>query len=498
MFTELVSVGPGLDWQAWFTVGVIVAIVLALVKEMARPDVIFLGALGLLLVTGLVTPEAAFHGFASPIVLTIGALYVVAAGVQRTQALGFLDGVLLPKTRHLPRVLLRIMPLTSLLSAFMNNTPIVAMLMPRVQQWAARNNLPASKVLLPLSYAAILGGLTTLIGASTNIVVSGLLKSAGYGGLGMFDLTWVGVPVALIVLTYFVLIGHRTLPDRSKQKQPFEDGLRDCLFELRVEHRTPLIGKTVEESGLRALGDAYLAHLRRGDLVVQASPREILRGGDVLVFTGQARALDRLLEYPGLCRVVPSVAEDDYETLPLYEAVVAPSSTLVGQTLRETHFREHYGGVVLAIQRQDERLDGSLGRTPIKAGDLLLIEAWNGFDKRWNEHREEFYLVAARREEQKKPLKRKAPLALLILTAMIAAFVTGIVPLVTAAFTAALAMIGLRCLQVAEARKAVDVSVLIVIAAALGIGHAAEATGWLPAWRPCCSGLPKGFRSTSC
>ncbi|GIV60641.1 MAG: hypothetical protein KatS3mg043_1730 [Rhodothermaceae bacterium] len=238
-----------------------------------------------------------------------------------------------------------------------------------------------------------------------------------------------------------------------------------------------MIGQTVEAAGLRALGAAYLAHIHRGEHLIPATPDEILQAGDVLTFVGNATALDGLLDRPGLERVVSPVEAREDRALPLYEAVVAATSSLVDRTLREANFREEYGGVVLAIQRKDEQLAGPLGRIPLKAGDLLIIEAKQGFDQRWNARRDEFYLVAPRRPELKKPQPGKAPVAVVLLLGMVAASAAGWLPLVTAAFAAALAMIVTRCLSLAEARRSVDVSVLIVIAAALGLGKAVELTG---------------------
>ncbi|MFB3132949.1 MAG: SLC13 family permease, partial [Rhodothermales bacterium] len=346
-----------------------------------------------------------------------------------------------------------------------------------VQQWARRTGLPASKLLIPLSYAAIVGGMVTLIGTSTNIIVSGLLVEAGFPALGLFDLTWVGVPAVLSVVGYFALVGHRLLPDRGVGPPIFDDGLKECLFEMRVGASSPMAGQTVEEAGLRNLGEAFLVHLRRRERLVPASPQEVLEPGDVLTFTGNAAMLDHLMQRPGLERNVSAVETDAFETLPLFEAVVADTSSLVGKSLREVQFRERYGGVVLAIQRRHERVSGPLGRLPVQAGDLLLIEARDGFDQRWNANRDEFYLVAARRPTQTKPPPRKASVALLILGVMIVLMTTRLVPLVTAAFVAALAMMVTQCLSASQASRAVNLQVLVVIAAALGLGHAVAQTG---------------------
>ena len=468
---------PEIEVQAWITLSVIVGIAVALFREVARPDVIFLGGLGVLLLAGTITPEDAFAGFSNTAVMTVGALFVVAAGIQQTEALSVLDRVFFGTTTALRWALPRIMVPTACLSAFLNNTPVVAMLIPRVQEGAQRLGIPASKFLIPLSYASIVGGMVTLIGTSTNIIVSGLLVEAGLPALGLFDLTWIGLPAAFVVVIYFALGGHRLLPDGGDGPPIFEDGLKDCLFEVRVKSRAALVGKTIEEAGLRALGEAFLVHVRRRQHLMPAAPSEVIEPGDVLTFTGNAAMLDHLLQRPGLERKVSAVEAGGVETLPLFEAVVAASSSLVGKSLRDSQFRERYGGVVLAIQRRSARVEGPLGRIPIEAGDLLLIEAGAGFDARWNANRTEFYLVAPRRLKQATPQPRKAPIALLILTAMIVLVATKVLPLVTAAFAAALAMIATRCLSTTEAGRALDLQVLVLIAAALGLGRAVVNTG---------------------
>ncbi len=466
-----------LGWQAWVTLGAVILMVAALVREWARPDLVFLGTLGLLLLAGVLTPQEAFSGFSNPAMLTVAALFVVAAGLQHTEALAFLDRLIFPRRPTAGQAVFRLMLPISALSAFLNNTPIVAIFLPRVQQWAERHNLAPSKLLVPLSYAAIVGGMITLIGTSTNLLISGLMIQAGLPGLRMFDLTWVGLPVAMAVIAFFALIGHRLLPDRRQDGAGFEDGLRECLFELRVTPGSQLAGQSVEEAGLRALGEAYLVHLRRDARIIPAAPEQTLQGGDVLTFVGSARMIDSLLEREGLERILPAVEEDARQTLPLFEAVVAPSSSLVGKTLREVHFREQYGGVVLGIQRQGQRIESSLGRTPILQGDLLLIEARNGFDRRWNTRRDEFYLVAPRRPERSRPRPRQAPIALVLFATMVFVAAMGWLPLVTAAFAGALGMILTRCLSGSEARQALDAQVLVIIAAALGIGQAVGRSG---------------------
>ena len=459
-----------LTWEAWLTLAVVVGLVGALVRDLARPEVLLLGALAPLLATGVLTPETAFAGFSNSAPLAVGALFVVAAGVQATGALAVADRLLFRPSGGVGLVTVQMMTVTAVLSAFLNNTPLVAMLMPRVQAWCARTGVAPSKLMIPLSYAAIVGGSATLIGTSTNLLVSGLMEDAGVGGFGLFTLSVVGVPVAVSVVAYFGLIGHRLLPDRGADDAgpvPAE-----CLFELRVGEA--LAGRTVEGAGLRALGEAFLVHIQSADDVVPAAPEAVLRAGDVLLFTGALDTRDRLLALPGL-ESASAVERPASGALVVYEAVVAADSPLAGRTLRQANFREAYGGAVLGVRRRDATLRGGLGRVPLREGDLLFVEAPPAFAQRWGRDRDSFYVVAPVRAAR--PAAGRAPVALLILVGVVGVSAAFGVSIVTTSFLGALAMVVTRCLTWAEARRAVDLPVLLVIVAALGLGQAIEQTG---------------------
>ena len=461
-----------MSWQAWFTLGALAMMVVALVRGWARTDMVLLGTLGLLLVAGIVDPVEAFAGFANPAVIAIVSLFVVAAGVDRTGALGFLDGLLRPRSRRPGPAVSRLMLPTALLSGVLNNTPIVAMLIPRVQAWQSTG--PASsKLLIPLSTAAIVGGWLTLIGTSTNVVVHGLLQAEGLAGFGFFTLTWVGVPAVILVTAYYALLGHRLLPEGQK---PAETVARGYHFEMRVGQNAPFIGQTVEGAGFRTLGNAYLARVRRkDDGVHEATPDTVLLPGDVLTFVGGSAALDALQLRPGLERTVPALDSPDPADSLLFEVVVAARSQIEGKTLREIGFRERYGGVVVALRRSADDMKGGLGRVPLRAGDLLLVEGRSSMADRLATLSDDFALVAP--VGHVRPVARRAPVALALLLGAIVTSAFGMLPLATATFTAALGMVVTGCLRGQALRQAVDVSVILVIGAALGLGKAVEATG---------------------
>lgn len=464
---------PELTWQSYYTLIVLGVMVWGLVRGVARTHLVLLGSLGLLLVANVIGPMEAFAGLANPAVVAIGALFVVAAGVDRTGAIAFLDPWLRPRSSRVGPAVARIMAPTALLSGVLNNTPIVAVLLPRIQAWAREGGPPSAKLLIPLSTAAIVGGWLTLIGTSTNIVVHGLLQAEGLPGFGFFTLSVVGVPAVLIVTAYYALIGHRLLPQGGGQSEVTET--QNYLFELRVTEDALFDGQSVEAAGFRTLGDAFLARIHRDGRELAVTPDVSVIVGDTLVFVGGVSAYDVLLARSGLQRVTSVVTEGEVSVFALVEAVVAPGSDLDGKTLRDIGFREQFGGVVVAIRRGPQDIDGGLGRTPLRGGDLLLVEGPAALVDRLRARSGAFALVAPLR--QSRPKTSRAPAALAIGASVILIAATGVAPLATAAFAGALGMIVTGCLRGGDLLQAVDVPVLLVIAAALGIGAAVETTG---------------------
>ncbi|WPD19719.1 SLC13 family permease [Thermaerobacter composti] len=469
----------GLSWQAWITLGVVTLIFLALLREWARPEVIMMGGLVVLMATGVLPPEQALQGFASPALFTIAALLIITAGIQRTDALRIVHRWLTfsGDRVHEGQVLGRILPVTALLASFINNTPLVAFWIPILQDLAERYGLALSRMLLPLNYATIVGGMITLVGTSTNLVASQVLEQHGLPPFGLFDLTPVGLPVAVVAVAFLLLVGHRLLPARSSSNDAEET--EAFQFELRVRPGGGLGGKTVREAGLRALGRAYLAHIQRdGEVLGPVGPEDRLQDGDVLTFVGDPAMMDRLLRRPGLERVMTSRRTGSAgppAVLPLYEAVVSDTSVLVGRSLKEVRFRERFGGVVVAIRRRGERIDGGLGTVPLKVGDVLLIEAPPGFDHRWK-NGGEFYLVV-RRDRPYASVPERGPVALLWLAAAVAGHLALDLPLVVTTMIAAGGMVMTRCLEYEHLRHVVRPGLLVTIAAGLGIAQAIESSG---------------------
>lgn len=426
---------------------------------------------------GILTPEQAFGGFANTGLATVGVLFVVVRGLTATGGVDWIAGAVLGRPGTLRGAMSRVMAPVLGMSALLNNTPVVAMLIPAIGDWARRIKMPASKLLIPLSYSAILGGMCTLIGTSTNLVVAGLVVEQGLEPLGLFTITPVGLAAAVIGFLGLLLIGPRLLPDRSSAMEGLGDP-REYTLEMIVPEGSPLEGKSVEQAGLRNLPGCFLVEIERGsDVQPAVGPQAILRAGDRLVFVGVLDAVRELRNSRGLLPANKQLFRlgSPGHKRRLYEAVLGPSSPLTGRTVRGGRFRTRYGGAILAIARDGRRLPSKIGDVRLQAGDVLLVESDPTFAARLKDSRD-FLLINPLQDSSPRRHDR-APIAIGVLVAMIAIATSGLASMLTAALFAAMLMILTRCCTVNEARGSVDWSVLVVIGAALGIGRALQESG---------------------
>ncbi|MEZ6057478.1 MAG: SLC13 family permease [Planctomycetaceae bacterium] len=467
-----------LTWQAWFSLGLMLLLFLALMKNLAPPDLLFLGGTALLAGVGIITPEEAFAGFSNSGMLTVAMMFVIAAGLRETGVLDYLGHHVLGKATTEKGALLRLAAVVMPMSAFLNNTPIVAMFVPVVISWCRRTKVAASKLLIPLSFLAILGGTCTLIGTSTNLVVNGLMVKQGLPGMGLFEIGKIGLPYAVIGVVYLLLAG-RLLPERKELMEQLGESRREYLAEMQVLPGCHLIGRTIEEAGLRQLPGLFLIEIdRNGTIVAPAGPDEVIATNDRLVFTGVVSSIIELEKIVGL---VP-VADPDYEVSPkqqrrrrLCEAVISANSPLVGKSIREAEFRATYGAAVVAMHRGGQRVVTKLGDVTLQPGDTLLLQVQSHF-LRAHRNDPSFYLVSD--VDEWRPLRRdRAWIALLLFLVLIVLMTTNIVSTIVAATLCAVAMVGMGCISSGNARHSIEWQVLVTIAAAFGIGTALEKSG---------------------
>jgi di/tricarboxylate transporter len=466
------------DWQGWLSLALTFSVFLTLGFTRIAPHLVMMGALVALSLTGILTASEALAGFSNPGVITVAAMFVVAAGVHSSGGVDLLVNKLLGHPSSVRSGFTRLFPPVVLLSGFLNNTPVVATMIPAIHAWSRKIGIASSKFMIPLSYSAILGGGLTLIGTSTNLVINGQYQAlTGSAGFSLFSITAVGLPVALVGLVFMWFVFPRLLPDRSDKKA--FGNLREFTLEVAVSHDGPLVGKTVEEAGLRSLKRVYLVEIERGTTVITAAPsEERLHSGDRLVFAGDTEAVSDLLRIHGL---EPSAENGQAQTITtqraerrLVEAVVSPHCAAVGHAIRDARFRDRYGAVVLAVARNGERVKGNLGNIRLEAGDTLLLEARPAFVSR-QRYNKDFLLINDLETEP--PRYHRAYLAWAILLGMVSAAGFGLISMLNAALLGAGLMIATGCCSVSQAEKSLDLTVLITIAASFALGAALAKTG---------------------
>ncbi|MBN1911708.1 MAG: SLC13 family permease [Pirellulales bacterium] len=503
----------GMSTQGWLSLLVVLGVFIALqLRRGTSTDLLFLGGLVAVVVLGVISPADALAGFANPAVPMIGALFIVTAGLRSTGVLDRVGQRLLGTATNAAAALTRLSLAVGGISAFVNNTPVVAMLVPVVIDWCRRRGVSPSRLLIPLSYLAIMGGTCTLIGTSTNLVVNGLLQETYQAtqdnqttanlyhvepdqrdafhqqlrGMTLFEIGQVGIPCTLAGALYLILVGRRRLPNRTELIERLEEQRREYLVELLVQPDCPLIGQTVQAAGLRRLRGLFLIEIDRADeLITPVTPSDVIRAGDRLVFTGVVTTIVDLVKIPGL---VPAT-DLAYELHPshrqarrLTEAVISKSSPLIGSTVREAGFRQLYNAAVVAVHRNGARLPNKVGDIVLEPGDTLLLQTRHEFDARFR-HNPDFYLVAGvagsePRRHERAWLATILVLGLVIWLSVWTSLGSGsMAGLAVASLAVAGLMILGRCLSHADARSAVDLQVLVTIAAALGLGRALTESG---------------------
>lgn len=466
-----------MDYHAWIAIGVVVVCLGLLIAEVLAAELVMMLGVVILMVTGTLDPGQALSGFSNEGMITVAAMYIIAMGLRETGAIDFVVLHLLGRPKSVTQAQLRVIAPTLALSAFVNNTPVVAAFLPAVLAWAKRSQIAPSKVLIPLSYAAILGGTCTLIGTSTNLVVNGLWVDQGFESLGMFDITWVGVPATLVGAALMVIFGNRLLPDRRTSEQTFGNP-REYTVEMMVDGAGPLVGKTILEAGLRNLGSLFLVEIQRdGRIVPAVSSEERLLADDRLVFAGDISTIVDLQRLRGL---VPAFTESaaltrQFPERKLVEVVVSAQCPLIGQTLRESRFHTYYGASVIAVARDGKRVEGSLGNIRLRAADTLLLEARPVWVERHRQSPD--FLLVSEVEGSEAPRFDRGVRAWLILIGVVITATAGWLEMVTAALVGAGLTIATGCVSLAGARRSLDAQVLIVIAASLALGKALQSSG---------------------
>lgn len=492
-------------------VAILATAIFLFITEWVRVDVVALGVVVVLMLTGILTPEEAISGFSNPAVLTIAALFIIGGGVMQTGLAGSIgQRIIRISGSNEFRLTLTIMVSVALLSSIMSDAGTVAVLLPAIISLAVSAKISPSKLLIPLAFGSLLGGATTLIGTPPNIIVSDLLAEAGLSPFKFFDYTPIGLILLAAGILFMLIIGQRLLPD-NKSKQELQRvetpeelisiyRLPDNLFRLRIRRGSPLIQKSVDEARLgqdynitvlelyrskmpssAALLSEGVLDLYSGDfekIPVEAKIR--FETGDILVVQGSPNDMSHAAASWNL-GVIPAQTENDHqivtEEVGLAEVLLPPRSSLVGKTVVDTRFGSQHNLTVLGIQRPGVEDSLDIKNTPLRFGDTLLVQGpWNHI-LALREKRRDFVVMGEPEQMVVAPTRRKAPIALIIMAGMLVLMIFSIVPVATATLLAALLMIVTGCLSIDEAYESVDWKSIVLIAGMLPMSIALSKVG---------------------
>ena len=466
-----------MNWDAILTLLVLAGAIALFVSEKLPVDMVAILALSALVILGIVGPEVAISGFANEATITVAAMFVLSAGLQRTGAL-----------RAIARLFARIqwpwlfglvvMVTIAGASAFVNNTAMVAVFLPLVLAATSANGLPPSKFLIPMSYAAQMGGVSTLIGTSTNLLVNSLAKDLGVRGFTLFEFAPLGIACAVVGIVYLMTIGRWLLPANQSTALTETYELGKYITELRVSAGSPMIGKSIADAKLGEKHGVYVMELERDGEHLSWAPRaEVLREGDVLLARGDWSRITEVRERMKL-EIEPEfkLRDEQFEVgdRSLLEVMIAPNSRFQDETLKDLEFKWHYNATVLAIHRRGEVLREKVREVTLSTGDVLLMMVPK--DDIPALRRNPNVVIVTEREDDGAS-RRKAPLALAIMAAAIGVAATGLLPIVIAALIGCVLMVVTRCIEPEEAYDAIDWRIIVLLAGVLPIGIALQHSG---------------------
>jgi len=461
--------------------------VVLFVTEKFTTDVVAIIVMAALLVSGVLSPSEGLAGFSNVATVTVGAMFVLSAGMFRSGAVNFVGTGLVRLARHSVSLMLLVLMIgVGVLSSFLNNTAAVAILIPVVIVVARRVDTSPSKFLMPLSFASMFGGMCTLLGTSTNILASSIAEQEGLEPFGMFEFTKLGVIFFGVGVAYMMTVGRKLVPDhRGKGDLTKSFGLGDYLTDIVLHAESKSVGKSLASAPLVGELGIEVLQIARGDDILRPTPETVLRENDVLRIKGDLRTINELKDRVGVTfGMSVEWRDEDLESADtrLVEAVVGPNSPLAGQSLAKSHLREKYGAVVLAIRHRGELAQGELQNITMMPGDALLIDVPN--DQIHHLTEQGVFLLVSRAGIPRFN-KSKAAKALAIVVAVVVVAASGLLPIVAAAVAGALLMVLSGCITSDEAYGAIEWKVLFLLAGMLALGAAMQKTGastMLAAW----------------
>ncbi len=464
------------EFHQLLTLTVLLLIIISLFKGFFEPAITFLSGTILLLIFQIITPEQFLSGFSNKQILTIVLLILISAGLRKNFNISLLFDRLFSKATSPRSFLFIMMSFVAGCSAFINNTPMVAMMTPYVYDWGKRNGVYPSKLLIPLSFATILGGMITIVGTSTNLVLNGFLEQSNERLLDYSDFLYLGLLVTVFGVLFILAIGSRLLPENKDRIEMLKKKPREYLVETRIGKNSPLLNKTVSDGGLRNLNGVYLVELVRGeDIISPVGPNEKLKVNDRLIFAGDTEKIVDLLSEDKGFYVPKADSHLIQNNLDITEVVIPANSSLAGQLVKDTDFRSKYNAAIIAIHRNGEKLSGKIGNMRLTVGDLLLLSIGKEFHKQ-NESLKGLYEISKVRESR--PDSRlKRNIFKVILIGIITLILGGMLELFLGLLIIFTSLVILGLFQVEDIRKDLDFNLITILVCALVLGDALIDTG---------------------
>lgn len=464
--------------EASLVLGVVVLLIIVLYKSWFGTAFTFLAAITIFLLAGILTPEEALHGFANQQLGVIILLLIISHIFQKSSAINALFRKILKDGDKPKTFLIKMMSSVGISSAFFNNTPLVAMMMPYVFDWCKNNNSSPSKFLIPLSYASIVGGCVTLVGTSTTLIVNALAIKNGAEPLHMFDLTPIGLPLLILGILLMFFWGYKILPDNKIDisYQDKHEQVRQYFMETVVKENSPIIGKSIQDAELRNLKNFFLVEILRNNKAIRpVGSQEIIEENDKLFFAGDLASIVKLdieslgLSLPKTCETSTGRRHD------MTEIVISHNSNLIGRNIKELSFRSKYDGAILAIHRNGERIWGSVSQVKLRAGDVLLLIAGKNFNKRTTENND-FYQISNLKFQEEPDIKKIS----LIFGGMVLSIVLAaleILPLFNSLIILLIVSLFTKLTTPKDIKESIDYNLIVIIGFGLALGEAMQNSG---------------------
>lgn len=461
-----------MEFSQIYTLIIVVLLVLFLYREMVHPSISFFSSVVLLMAGGILTPYDLLNALANPQIAVIFLLILVTAGIRNIFGSGLFSWLFHKGLK--PRSFLgRMMIFVSGISAFLNNTPIVAFMIPYVQDWCRKNDQAVSRFLIPLSFATILGGMITVAGTSTSLLLNGLIQGKQLPVLTFLDFVYLGLLVTILGWLYLYFIGYQLLPENPGKLETITGNLKEYIVETEVSPDSPLTGKSVRIAGLRNLKDIFLIEIiRGGEVISPVSPDEILHSGDLLFFSGNTEAINKLVINESGLRVKHTLPKGG--VFNFIEAVIPSGSDLTGRKVNKSDFRKRFNASIVALHRDGKRISRGLGDVELQSGDFLLLIC--GEKNQLNETGNDLLLLSVT-DEIKTSRSLWARVTGILALVLLMAGITEFIPLITACLIVLTCFIFFRLLRRQQIRQEIDLGLLLILVSSVAIGTALERSG---------------------